>query len=119
MQSKIAILFTFFIVFLMVSGCENEKFDKDKWASYEHLNGSDRSSMAEDLLKSRKLIGLSNRQMLQLLGPPENDTTETWYTLKLEFPFLSVDPESGKDLIIKFNKDSIITNAKIHEWHHN
>ncbi len=55
--------------------------------------------------------------MLQLLGPPENDTTATWYTLKQKFEFLGVDPVSGKNLIIKFNKDSIITHAEIEEWH--
>ena len=73
--------------------------------------------MAEDLLKTHKLIGLSHKQMLQLLGNPSNyaDTTKTWYELSQEFD--SIDPISGKDLVISFNKDSIITDAIIREWH--
>ncbi len=75
--------------------------------------------MAEDLLKTHQLIGLTNKQMLQLLGPPSNDTTETWYSLEEQGEWLTPDPVSRKNLIIKFNKDSVIVEAKIKEWHKN
>ncbi len=81
------------------------------------LDDSERVLMAKDIVKTKKLIGLTNKQMLQLLGPPENDTTATWYRLKEEGEMLSPDPVSGKDLIVKFNKDSVITSAEIKEWH--
>jgi hypothetical protein len=67
--------------------------------------------MAEDLIKTHKLIGLTNHQMLQLLGSPSNyaDTTKTYYELSEEFD--SIDPTSGKNLVIQFNKDSVIIKA--------
>ena len=54
--------------------------------------------------------------MLQLLGDPANfkDTTQTFYILSEEYDM--IDPVSGKDLIIKFNKDSVIIHAEIKEW---
>jgi len=94
-----------------------EKFNKSKWNNSGELDGSDKELMAEDLEKTHKLIGLTNKQMLQLLGPPENDTTATWYRLEEEGESLSPDPSSGKDFIIQFNKDSVIISAKIEEWH--
>jgi hypothetical protein len=38
--------------------------------------------------------------------------------LKEEYPFFGIDPKSGENLIIKFNKDSIIVKAIIQKWHH-
>lgn len=110
-----------FILFTCSTGCNDisrkEKFDSEKWKQYIGFDGPDRDLMAEDLLGSHKLIGLSHKQMLQLLGDPSNyeDTTRTYYELSQEFD--SIDPVSGKNLIITFDKDSIITNAIIQEWH--
>jgi hypothetical protein len=73
--------------------------------------------MADDLIQRRLLIGISNKQMLQLLGPAEKDNTETQYTLEENIEFLGIDPVSAKYLVVKFNKDSIITSAEIKEWH--
>jgi len=103
------------IMFLTVLyGC-TEKFDKTKWSQYDEVDGSDRDLMGEDLVKTHKLLGLTNKQMLQLLGPPANDTTETWYELKIKYDM--IDPIYSKFLLIKFNKDSVITTAEIKEWH--
>ena len=55
--------------------------------------------------------------MLQLIRPPENDTTQTWYEFTQKFEFPGVDPVSGKNLILKFNQDAIIIHAEIQEWH--
>jgi hypothetical protein len=107
--------------FTLVLGCNDitrhEKFDSEKWKQYESVDGPERGSMAEDLLKTKKLVGLSHKQMLALLGEPSNytDTTKTYYELSEEYDM--IDPVSGKDLLITFNKDSVITNAEIKEWH--
>jgi hypothetical protein len=116
MLSKISCLITGFSLILTITSC-TEKFDKTKWAQYDEQDGPDRDLMADDLLKNYKLIGLSHKQMIQLLGSPANqtDTTKTYYTLSEKYDV--IDPVSGKDLIIKFNKDSIITGAEIQEWH--
>jgi hypothetical protein len=100
---------------------KHEKFDQAKWKQY---NDEDRAwgseekvEMAEDVVKSHKLLGLTHEKMLQLLGYPANygDKTKAYYELKTEYDV--IDPVSGKNLVISFNKDSIITNAIIEEWH--
>ncbi|HEY8782634.1 MAG TPA: hypothetical protein VIM16_13500 [Mucilaginibacter sp.] len=121
MLNKIPFIIIFLILCAFISNCNDisrrEKFDKIKWADLGELGGSEKVLMAEDLIKTKRLIGLTNKQMLQLLGPPANDTTATWYGLEEEGEMLSPDPISGKDLIIKFNKDSVITSAEVHQWH--
>jgi len=109
------------LISIICIGCNDisrkEKFDSEKWKQYIGFDSPNRDLMAEDLLASHKLIGLSHNRMLQLLGDPTNygDSTKTWYELSQEFD--SIDPIAGKDLVITFNKDSIITNATIREWH--
>ncbi|SRR5260221_7175446 len=121
MLNKSPFVIAGFYLIIAISSC-SEKFDKTKWAQYDEVDGPDRNLMAEDLLKNNKLVGLSHKQMLQLLGPPANytdtfytDTLNTYYTLSEKYDM--IDPVSGKDLVIKFNKDSIITSAEIKEWH--
>src|ERR1700678_310692 len=99
MLKKALFIITFFTLFALF-GC-GEKFDKTKWAEYDELDGPDRDLMAEDLLKTHKLIGLTNKQMLQLLGPPANftDTPKRYYVLKEEYDM--IDPVSGKYLVIQ------------------
>jgi len=121
MLNKISFVITLFLLIASINSCNgitrSEKFDQEKWKQYSEVDGPDRDLMAEDLIKNNKLMGLSSKQMRQLLGPPANfaDTTETCYILTEEFDM--IDPISGKNLIIKFNKDSIITHAEIQEWH--
>jgi hypothetical protein len=117
MIAKSKLIYLAGIIFLIaLFGC-GEKFDKTKWAEYDEVDGPDRDLMAEDLLKTHKLIGLTNKQMLKLLGPPANftDTAKRYYVLKEEYDM--IDPVSGKYLVIQFNRDSVITIAKIEEWH--
>jgi hypothetical protein len=96
---------------------ENEKFDKRIWSQYNSVDGPDRDLMAEDLIETHKLLGLDKKQMLDLLGDPANytDTTKAYYELSEKYD--SIDPVSGKNLILTFNADSIIVTAKIEEWH--
>lgn len=121
MHYKISSIIKLTIANLIAISCNNitkpAPFNRSKWLNYYSFDGPNRVSMAEDLIKTNRLIGLSNRQMLQLLGPPAHydDTTKTVYELSQEFDM--IDPISGKDLIIKFNKDSTVIGSKIEEWH--
>jgi hypothetical protein len=117
---KVSIGIVCFLFVVTLFSCHKVKFNSTRWQQYletDGPDGSEREAMAEDLLQNYKLVGLTNKQMLQLLGPPANqtDTTKTYYTLSEKYDL--IDPVSGKDLIIKFNKDSIITSAEIKEWH--
>jgi hypothetical protein len=121
MLKKIPLIITLLLLFASINSCnditKSEKFDQKKWKHYGGFDGPDRDLMAEYLIKTHKLIGLTNKQMLQLLGPPANytDTTKTYYELATEYDV--IDPVSGKNLIIQFNKDSLITHAEIQKWH--
>ena len=121
MLNRFLFIIPLIVFYTFISSCndisKSEKFDQEKWKQYSEVDGPERDLMAEDLIKTHKLMGLTNKQMVQLLGPPENDTTATWYELKEEGEWLSPDPVSGKDLVIKFNKDSVIISAEIKEWH--
>jgi len=116
MLKKTPFVIAFFLEFA-VSAC-TKAFNKKEWAEdVGELGGSDKVLMAEDLVKSHQLLGVNNRQLIQLLGSPTNytDTTKTCYTLSEKYDM--IDPISGKDLVIQFNKDSVIISAKIEEWH--
>ena len=121
MFNRFPLVITLIVLCPLINSCNDisrsEKFDRTKWTDLGDLGGSDKVLMAEDLIKTKKLIGLTNKQMLQLLGQPANDTTETWYGLEEEGEWLSPDPVSGKNLTIHFNKDSVIVKAEIQEWH--
>ena len=121
MPKTILFTVTFIILFAFIISCNDitkrEKFNSEKWKEYGSFDGSERDLMAVDLVKTHRLIGLTHQQMLQLLGSPSNfeDTTKTCYELSQVFD--SIDPVSGKNLLIQFNKDSIIVKAEIEEWH--
>jgi len=119
-RSKLLYVLSAIMAFVLF-GCnditKSEKFDQEVWKEHTEVDGPDRDLMAEDLLKTHKLVGLTNKQMLQLLGSPSNfdDTTKIYYELATEYDM--IDPVSGKNLVIQFNKDSVIISAKIEEWH--
>jgi hypothetical protein len=121
MLNRLLLIIIFLVLNTFCYSCNDitrsEKFNKEIWNQYGSFDGPDRDLMAEDLIKTHRLIGLTNKQMLQLLGSPSNlgDTTKTDYELSQEFD--SIDPISGKNLVIQFNKDSVITSASIEEWH--
>ena len=96
-----------------------KKFNSTLWKeSYDVNRGfgdSELKAMAEDLVISHKLIGLTYKQMLDSLGEPENDPTSTRYTLEENYD--TIDPVSGSYLQIDFNKNSIITKTAIIKWH--
>ncbi len=121
MEKKVKAFFGILLLSLSVSfvGCHKKEFNSEEWKdSYDANRGfgaPELKSMAEDLVASRKLIGLTHKQMLDLLGPPENDPSSTWYTLEENYD--TIDPVSGNFLQIDFNKDSIITKAYVREWH--
>ena len=115
---RIQIITIFLLSILFLFSCHKKKFNSEYWTEYgaaDGPSGSERLDMAEDLVKSRRLIGLNTKQMLKLLGPPLNDSTSTWYRLQENYDI--IDPVSGSYLQINFNKDSIIKKASIIKWH--
>jgi len=101
---------------ILASSCQTSvPFNKTDWLSYNAVDGTDRSTMTADLLQNHKIIGRTNKQVVNLLGEPSGrDTTEAFYELSVKYDM--IDPVSGKDLVIIFNKDSIVTKAFVKEW---
>jgi hypothetical protein len=110
MINKVRMVISLFFLAILF-GC-TENADKTKWDEIGEAGGKDRLLTAEYLIKAHKLIGLTNKQMLQLLGPPEKDKTATWYDLEEKGQYIRPYPV----LTIKFNKDSVIIEAFIEAW---
>jgi len=76
--------------------------------------------MVQDLIGKHQLIGLTTRQVRDLLG--DADHTElgekpncVTYQVLLDFGW-DIDPVHTKDLVLEFNEDSIVTKVDLLEW---
>ena len=80
-----------------------------------------RERMLRDIINKHQLKGLKYKQMIELLGEPENYTdeevnTET-YNIVVDYG-RDIDPVYIKHLEVKFNSDSIVTDVYIKEIKH-
>jgi hypothetical protein len=104
------------LIAVVFTGCKG-KFNKIDWEAKGDPGFPDKDYMVDDLLTNYKLKGLSYKQVLQLLGQPSGkDSTGIFYETLLEYS--GIDPGHGKNLVIEFNKDSLVTKAYIDEWKH-
>jgi outer membrane protein assembly factor BamE (lipoprotein component of BamABCDE complex) len=106
------------LVLLFAFGCQpSVKFDSAKWKQDNGVENPERNLMADDLVNSHKLIGMSREQMLTLLGKPSPivDTKDTYY--KLSEKYEGIDLVLQSNLIITFGKDSVINKAIVKVWH--
>src|SRR4051812_17804874 len=110
-----------FVIFLMsicFASCNsNEKFDKAKWQEQGDLRiYTHRKSMLNDLTKNHKLTGLSYRQLINLIGEPENHNDKekdiVYYEIETDYGN-DVDPVYIKTLQLKLTKDSTIESFTI------
>lgn len=107
----------FVCLFLIVASCQ-QKFDKIKWSEREDpaFPPSSRPEMLNDLITNNKLVGLSFRQLIARLGPPDNkDGNIVIYKVDVDFG-TDIDPVYTKDLEFTISKDSIITSLRVKEW---
>jgi len=75
--------------------------------------------MLKDLITNNKLKGLSYRQIINLMGEPENyvnKDSSIYYEIVVKFR--SIDPVYIKNLEIQFDRDSIVKNYKINVIKH-
>lgn len=98
----------------------NEKFDKAKWQEQGDLRiYSHRKSMLNDLTKNYKLTGLSYRQLINLIGEPENYSDKEkniiYYEIETDYGN-DIDPVYTKTLQLKLTKDSTVESFEIKEW---
>lgn len=109
----------FFVVF--VSCKQNVKFNKAEWVIIGDCNTHpNREKMLIDLTENHKLRGLTYKQLVNKIGEPEKDVSNTngiYYEIVTDYE-MDIDPVYVKNLEFEYNNDSIITEFKISEYKH-
>jgi hypothetical protein len=106
---------------IFLASCNhNEKFDKVKWQEQGDLRTYlHRKSMLNDLTKNHKLTGLSYRQLINLIGEPENYSDKEkdilYYDIETDYGN-DIAPVYTKTLQFKLTKDSTVESFIIKEW---
>ncbi len=92
------------------------RFDGELWTRDLAADYSDwppRLCMVDDLLARNRLNGMTSRQVVELLGPPDRNYPgfAVEYYLGPERGFLRIDSET---LVIEFGSDGKVSRQKIH-----
>lgn len=87
-------------------------FDKSDWAA----DVSQRYKMADDVVDSQMLIGLTKQQAVELLGEPYHDWDSIDHTIRFDIgerptPGLDLDPD---ELVLDL-KDGKVVKSYLHE----
>lgn len=116
-------LIVLIISLLSILSCkQDQKFDKAAWSEKGDLGiFPNRNKMLNDLMKNHQLKGLTHKQLVELLGEPEeySDTepNTAYYNVVTDYG-RDIDPVCTKNLKIKLNGDSIVTDVNIYEIKH-
>ena len=100
------------------TGCVKVKFDKEKWRDTDGLSYKMRDKVLEDLTTNYKLVGMTYKDIIRLLGKPD-DT----YQLKTSYDVINNEarynpknkPLYRKNLEFYFSKDSVVTRFNVYE----
>jgi hypothetical protein len=118
MKKSLRIVFIVALLALLAGGCwfmlrPGRHFDVALWKN-SATTSSVRLRMADDLVNSKKLNGLTRQEVLTLLGePPKTEYFKEYelaYYLGPERGFMSIDSEW---LVLKFGPDGRISRAAI------
>lgn len=122
-----------FISFIALSistptGCTDKSvsFTKEKWNEWDGHYYS-RKYLINDVLNNHLKKGMAYSEVINLLGETHYkntsdglDTNDSLlrisYEIDVEYKFLDIDPYKGKDLVIVFRKDSLLSSFKLIDW---
>ncbi|MDP4237967.1 MAG: hypothetical protein Q8904_00660 [Bacteroidota bacterium] len=115
-------LIVILVFILLPFACSNTKFEKTGWI-YQSDVGMypNRENMLKDLTENNTLKGLTYRELIAKIGPDENYNsgydTCIFYSIMTDYG-RNIDPVYTKNLVFKFNNDSVVVDYKIEEWKH-
>ena len=122
-MNNIKLTFILLTLSLVLFSCKSDiKFEKSGWSQKDDPDGYlKRESMLNDLLENHKLKGMQYKNLIDLLGLPENysDQEENILTYNIVTDYgYDIDPVYIKNLEIKLAKDSIVEGYKVVEIKH-
>ena len=121
MERRRLITVFIFLLALLTSCSQQMKFDKDKWNGRDDMFYAYREKMVADLMENHLSKGMTYKEVINLLGNPENyqnDPSNTiGYEIMVDYGW-NIDPQKGKTLYIEFKNDSLVKDFKLDEWKH-
>ena len=101
-----------FSAFLLRGKIPHEKFNSELWKTANlnsEKNWSLRWDMTNDLRNSHKLVGMTKKEIIELLGDP-GDTSSSEFRYYLGYSKTGINTGS---MVIKFNNKNIVTEINV------
>lgn len=111
----------------VLTACSDKSvpFDRKGWDAWDcHYHS--RKYMIDDLMDNHLKAGMSYREVTDLLGESfhadsdaaiSDDTANCIrYEIDVQYRFHDIDPYKGKELLIRFEKDSLVVGCELVEW---